>query len=260
MNNRTPLIAGNWEMHKTGAQAVDAASRLKILVASATGVEVMIAPTFTALYQVGQVLKESPIALAGQNLHWEPQGAFTGEISAQMLADVGCGQVIVGHSERHQFFVETNETVNMKIKTALSANLTPVLCIGESEAEREAGNTFSVLDKQVRDGLNGLVFGEQAEIFVAYEPVWAIGTGKTAAREQAQETHQFFSQKFYNNRKSRLGQKGMGNLDIFPFLYLLILILTYVSLLLMGRPVPDSLIQFVNASVFFACGYLAKSS
>ncbi|BBO79524.1 triosephosphate isomerase [Desulfosarcina ovata subsp. sediminis] len=191
MNNRTPLIAGNWKMHKTGAQAVEAASGLKRLVASATGVEVMIAPTFTALYQVGQVLKGSPIALAGQNLHWESQGAFTGEISAQMLADAGCSQVIVGHSERRQFFGETDETVNMKIKAALSANLTPVLCIGESETEREAGNTFSVLDKQVRDGLNGFAFDGQADIVVAYEPVWAIGTGKTATREQAQEAHLF---------------------------------------------------------------------
>jgi triosephosphate isomerase len=191
MSSRTPLIAGNWKMHKTGSQAADAASRLKGLVAAATGVEVMIAPTYTALYQVAQALKGSAIALGAQDLFWEKQGAFTGKISAEMLVDAGCSHVIIGHSERRQFFGETDETVNRKIRAALEASLCPVFCIGESESEREAGDTFSVLDKQVRVGLKGYVSDDLAGLVVAYEPVWAIGTGKTATREQAQEAHQF---------------------------------------------------------------------
>jgi triosephosphate isomerase (TIM) len=191
MSKRTPMIAGNWKMHKTGSQAADAAAQLKDRVASATDVEVMIAPTFTCLYQVAQVLKGSSIALGAQNLYWEPQGAFTGEISAQMLVDAGCSHVIIGHSERRQFFGETDASVNRKIRAALSGGLQPVFCIGETESQREAGETFSVLDKQVRDGLNGFAFNDLTGILVAYEPIWAIGTGKTATREQAQEAHQF---------------------------------------------------------------------
>ena len=191
MNGRIPLIAGNWKMHKTGSQAAEAASRLTRLVDDAKNVEVMIAPTFTALYQVAQVLKGSAIALGAQNLYWEKQGAFTGEISSEMLVDAGCSQVIIGHSERRQFFGETDATVNRKIAAALAAKLVPVFCIGETEPQREAGETFSVLDKQVRDGLKDFGFGDLGSLVVAYEPVWAIGTGKTASREQAQEAHHF---------------------------------------------------------------------
>ena len=191
MNGRTPLIAGNWKMHKTGSQAVEAANQLKRLVEKATDVEVMIAPTYTALYQVAQALKNSTIALGAQNLYWEKQGAFTGEISSEMLVDAGCSHVIIGHSERRQFFGETDASVNLKIQAALSAGLIPVFCIGETEAQREAGETFSVLDKQVRDGLKVLSFEDLSGLVVAYEPVWAIGTGKTATREQAQKVHQF---------------------------------------------------------------------
>ena len=191
MSSRIPLIAGNWKMHKTGSQAVEAASLLKRLVKNATDVEVMIAPTFTALYQVAQALKGSTIALGAQNLFWESQGAFTGEISSEMLVDAGCSQVIIGHSERRSFFGETDASVNRKIRAAVSAGLIPVLCIGETEAQREAGETFSVLDKQVRDGLKDFVFDDLSGLVVAYEPVWAIGTGKTASKEQAQEAHQF---------------------------------------------------------------------
>ena len=191
MSSRIPLIAGNWKMHKTGSQAVEAASLLKRLVKNATDVEVMIAPTFTALYQVAQALKGSTIALGAQNLFWESQGAFTGEISSEMLVDAGCSQVIIGHSERRSFFGETDASVNRKIRAALLAGLIPVFCIGETEAQREAGETFSVLDKQVRDGLKDFVFDDLSGLVVAYEPVWAIGTGKTASKEQAQEAHQF---------------------------------------------------------------------
>jgi len=189
MSHRTPLVAGNWKMHKTGRQAVEAAAALKRLVEKAAGVEIMIAPTFTALHQVSQVLEGSRIALGAQNLYWEPQGAFTGEISAEMLVDAGCSHVIIGHSERRQFFGETDATVNRKIDSARLAGLLPVFCIGETEAQRDAGETFSVLDKQVGDGLKGFVFDDPAGLIVAYEPVWAIGTGKTATREQAQEAH-----------------------------------------------------------------------
>ena len=191
MSSRTPLIAGNWKMNKTGFQAVEAASQLKRLVNRARDVEVMIAPTFTALYQVAQALKGSTIALGAQNLYWEKQGAFTGEISSEMLVEAGCSHVIIGHSERRLFFGETDASINLKIRAALSASLIPVFCIGETEAQREAGKTFSVLDKQVRDGLKDFVFDDLSGLVVAYEPVWAIGTGKTASKEQAQEAHQF---------------------------------------------------------------------
>lgn len=191
MHSRTPLIAGNWKMNKTGAQAVETASQLKSLLNGMRNVEVMIAPTYTALYQVAQTLEGSSIALGAQDLYWEKPGAFTGKISSDMLVDAGCSNVIIGHSERRQFFGETNETVNLKIKAALSAKLIPVFCIGELEAEREAGDTFSVLDKQVRVGLKDFVSDELNGLVIAYEPVWAIGTGKTATREQAQEAHQF---------------------------------------------------------------------
>ena len=191
MSSRTPLIAGNWKMHKTGFQAVEAASQLKRLVNRARDVEVMIAPTFTTLYQVAQALKGSTIALGAQNLYWEKQGAFTGEISSEMLVEAGCSHVIIGHSERRFFFGETDASINLKIRAAFSASLIPVFCIGETQAQREAGETFSVLDKQVRDGLKDFVFDDLSGLVVAYEPVWAIGTGKTASKEQAQEAHQF---------------------------------------------------------------------
>lgn len=191
MSSRTPLIAGNWKMHKTGLQAAEAAGQLKRRVEKATDVEVMIAPAFTALYQVARALEGSNIALGAQNLYWEKQGAFTGEVSSEMLVEAGCTHVIIGHSERRSFFGDTDETVNRKIRAALSAGLVPVFCVGETEAQREAGETFSVLDKQVRDGLKDFVFDDLTGLVVAYEPVWAIGTGKTASREQAQEAHQF---------------------------------------------------------------------
>jgi triosephosphate isomerase len=191
MTQRVPLIAGNWKMHKTGAQAAADAEKLKERVQDAKNVEVMIAPVFTALYQVAQTLAGSNIFLGAQNLHWEAQGAFTGEISAEMLVDAGCRQVIIGHSERRQFFGETDETVNRKISAAASAGLVPIFCIGETEAQRESGETLSVLDKQVRNGLKNFVSDAPDGLVVAYEPVWAIGTGKTATRQQAQEAHAY---------------------------------------------------------------------
>jgi triosephosphate isomerase len=191
MGNRTPLIAGNWKMYKTNSEAVETAGSLVKLVAGSAGVDIMIAPVFTALDPVSKVLKNSRVDLGAQNLYWEKEGAYTGEISAGMLVSAGCRYVIIGHSERRQYFAETDETVNKKIRAALDAALIPVFCIGETEAEREAGRTFSVLDKQVKSGLKGFFAEGLASLVIAYEPVWAIGTGKTATTDQAQDAHRY---------------------------------------------------------------------
>ena len=191
MSDRTALIAGNWKMHKTSSEAVETASRLVELVADTADVDIMIAPVYTALESVSKVLKNSRIGLGAQNLHWEKQGAYTGEISGPMLVAAGCQYVIIGHSERRQFFGETDETVNKRIRAAIDAKLIPVFCVGETETERSADQTFSVLDKQVKKGLKGYFAEELGTLVIAYEPVWAIGTGKTATREQAQEAHQY---------------------------------------------------------------------
>ena len=191
MSKRRPLIAGNWKMYKTCGESVKPRKPLKDLVDGVTGTDIMIAPIFTSLFPVFNTIKGSPIDLGGQNLHWETEGAFTGEISGDMLKSAGCSFVIIGHSERRQFFGETDETVNKKIKAALACGLKPVFCIGESEAERDSNLTFSVLDKQVQAGLKGFVSDDLKDLVLAYEPIWAIGTGKTATSEQAQEVHTF---------------------------------------------------------------------
>jgi len=191
MQNRKPLIAGNWKMFKTGAEAVETARQLVDLVADISEIEVMIAPPFTALAPVAEILKKSPILLGAQNLYWEKEGAFTGQISPLMLVATGCQYVIIGHSERRQYFGETDHSVNKKINAANNHGLIPIFCIGESEQERESGQTFSVLDKQVKKGLEGFFAENLKTLVIAYEPVWAIGTGKTATNDQAQEVHQF---------------------------------------------------------------------
>ena len=191
MPMRKPLIAGNWKMFKTGPEAEATAKRLTELVGDNTAVDVMIAPPFTALALVAGVIQSSPIALGAQNLYWEAEGAFTGEISSSMLKAAGCTYAIIGHSERRQYFGESDEGVNHKTKAALGMDLKPVVCIGETESEREAEKTFSVLDKQIRLGLEGLSLRAPGDLVVAYEPVWAIGTGKTATKDQAQEAHAF---------------------------------------------------------------------
>jgi triosephosphate isomerase (TIM) len=191
MQARRPLIAGNWKMYKTCEEAVATARRLASLVPDSAPAEVMIAPTYTALFPVAEAIRGSRVALGAQNLFWEKEGAFTGEISAGMLLSAGCTHVIIGHSERRQYFGETDETVNRRIRAALDAGLVPVFCIGETEAERDAEKTFSVLDKQVQMGLEGFSSADLAQLVVAYEPVWAIGTGKTATSDQAQEVHQY---------------------------------------------------------------------
>ena len=191
MANRTPLIAGNWKLHKDCAESVTFAKELREAIPAEIDVDVMVAPTFTALYPVCDILKGSPIAVGAQNMFWESKGAWTGEISAEMIRSCGCTHVIIGHSERRQYFGETDETVNTKLKAALSAGLVPVVCIGETDEERKAEKTFEILDTQVKMGLKGLSVEELAPVVLAYEPVWAIGTGNTATPEMVQEVHAF---------------------------------------------------------------------
>lgn len=202
MNARRPLIAGNWKMFKTSSEAVATAEQLITLLGSNHDVDVMIAPPFTALTQVFAAIKESRLSLGAQNLFWEIEGAYTGEISPAMLVSTGCEYVIIGHSERRQYFGETDDTVNRKIGAAIDHNLIPILCVGESEKERESNATFSVLDKQMKTGLKGFSSDDLKTLVVAYEPVWAIGTGKTATADQAQEVHRFLRsmlEKSYGN-------------------------------------------------------------
>ena len=202
---RLAFIAGNWKMNKTVGEAVDLVRELKVSVSGVEGVEVAVAPPFTALDAVRKELEGSSILLAGQNLYWEEKGAFTGEISPPMLREVGCRYVIIGHSERRQFFGETDETVNRRIKTALAHGLKVIFCIGEMLKEREEEKTFSVIERQVEGGLKGLGDREMRNIVIAYEPVWAIGTGKTATPEQAEEVHRFIrekSEKLYSRKIS----------------------------------------------------------
>ena len=191
MKPRRPLIAGNWKMYKTVAEAQETARELAMQTADVGSVDIMIAPPFTAIAHVAEVAAGSPIAVGAQDLFWETEGAYTGEIAPGMLTAAGCRYVIIGHSERRQHFGETDETVNRKITAAVAAGLAPILCIGESERQREADETFSILDKQVKNGLNNLFANDLKELVIAYEPIWAIGTGKTATSAQAQEVHQF---------------------------------------------------------------------
>ncbi len=187
---RTPLIAGNWKMYKTGPEAVKTAQTLAGLCSDVQNVDIMIAPTNLSLPLVSRAVEDTNITTGAQNIYSESQGAFTGEVSAEMVRAAGAEYVIIGHSERRQYFGETDESVCKKIRAALRAGLKPVLCIGESLEERESEKTFLVLDKQVSDGLKGFVLDELDTLVLAYEPVWAIGTGKTADVNQVDEVHQ----------------------------------------------------------------------
>ncbi|MDY0311363.1 MAG: triose-phosphate isomerase [Desulfobacterales bacterium] len=191
MSQRIPFIAGNWKMHKTAGEAARTARDLVARLGAVSDVEVMIAPPYTALDAVGREVKGSPVKLGAQNLFWADEGAYTGEVAGGMLIDLGCRFVLIGHSERRQYFGETDETVHRRIAAALRHGLAPVMCIGETEAQREAGETFSVLDKQIADGLKDQISDGLETLVLAYEPVWAIGTGKTATTDQAQEAHRF---------------------------------------------------------------------
>ncbi len=189
---RKLIIAGNWKMHKTSAET---RSYIKDLASALAEIkpdcEVIVAPPFTSLDVAVTEAKGTDIIVAGQNLHWEEKGAFTGEIGAPMLKEIGCSHVIIGHSERRQYFGETDETVNLKIKAAMKHDLIPIFCLGESLNERESGKTFEVLKKQLVGGIGELRPPQPKHFVIAYEPVWAIGTGRTATPEQAQEVHAF---------------------------------------------------------------------
>jgi triosephosphate isomerase len=189
--DRRPLIAGNWKMYTTVQEAQQLAAAVVGAAADAVDRDVMIAPPYTALAAVGSILSGTGVMLGAQNVHWEEKGAFTGEISAPMLKEVGCAMAIIGHSERRHIFGETDFMINRRISGALQFGLIPVFCIGETLKQREAGLTMKVLEDQVRAGLAGIEVTDGGQLVVAYEPVWAIGTGKTATEVQAQEAHSF---------------------------------------------------------------------
>jgi triosephosphate isomerase len=191
---RRPVIAGNWKMYKTQTEARAYFSALAPLVKGCTHCDVIVAPPFTAIAASVEAARATAISIAGQDLHWEAEGAFTGEISAGMLVEAGCRAAIIAHSERRQFFGETDASANKKVKAALAAGLTPILCVGETLAEREAGKTEQVLERQFRGGVAALTETEFSRIILAYEPVWAIGTGRTATPDMAAAAHQFLRQ------------------------------------------------------------------
>ena len=186
---RTPIIVGNWKLNKTIREAVALVTSLQTLVADITDVEIVVAPVFTGLSAVSEALAGGDIRLAAQDVFWEDSGAFTGEVSPGMLKEVGCDYVIIGHSERRQYFNETNENVNHKAKAAHAHSLIPIICAGESLEEREAGKTGTVVKDHVLNGIDGLSADQITSTVIAYEPVWAIGTGHNATPDQAQEVH-----------------------------------------------------------------------
>jgi triosephosphate isomerase (TIM) len=193
-SKRRRVIAGNWKMYKTQADTRAFFAEVKLLVAGVSDCDMVIAPPFTNIPAAVESAKGTPIAISGQNVYWEKEGAFTGEISTGMLVEAGCKYVIVGHSERRQFFGDTNDTVSKKAKAALAAGLTPIVCIGEMLADREAGNTGKVIEAQFQGSVGALTAEEFSRILIAYEPVWAIGTGRTATPEIAAAVHKFVRQ------------------------------------------------------------------
>jgi triosephosphate isomerase len=186
---RTPLFAANWKMHKTSAEAVAFVRNIGPLIQPMTGVDVVVAPPLTSLAATAEAARGLRIGVAAQNLYFEKQGAFTGEVSAAMIKDAGADWVIIGHSERRRLFGDTDEWVNRKLRAALTESLSPLVCVGETLMERERGETLAVLDRQVQVGLDGLSADEIASLVIAYEPVWAIGTGKNATAVEAGEAH-----------------------------------------------------------------------
>jgi triosephosphate isomerase len=186
---RQPLIAGNWKMFKTVHEAVVHVKELRSLVKDVIGAEIVVAPPFTALHAVFEAARNSNIAVAGQTCHWEREGAFTGEISARMVREAGAEYVIIGHSERRALFGETDETVNRRTRAAIAEGLLPIVCVGETLEQRDAGQTLVVVDEQLQRGLDGITADQVAAMVVAYEPVWAIGTGRNATPQQAGDVH-----------------------------------------------------------------------
>jgi triosephosphate isomerase len=191
VKNRKKIIAGNWKMNKTVSEAEYLAADIARELGDCREVDVVLCPPFTALKVAGDAIADTFIKLGAQNMHWESDGAFTGEISSGMLRSLYCHYVILGHSERRTYFHETNEIVNRKVKAAISANLIPILCVGETLDERDAGREQDVVRTQVEESLAGMVVEEVKQTIIAYEPVWAIGTGRTASPEQAQQMHAY---------------------------------------------------------------------
>ncbi|MBI5418954.1 MAG: triose-phosphate isomerase [Deltaproteobacteria bacterium] len=188
---RIPLIAGNWKMYKTMGEATAFVKELLPLVSGVTGVEIVLAPPFPSLGPVAALTAGTNVGVASQNMHFAEEGAYTGEVSPGMVKDAGAAYAIIGHSERRQYFAETDDSVNRKVKAALASGLVPVMCLGETLSEREEGRTFEVVERQLRTGLAGIPASDSSRVIVAYEPVWAIGTGRTATPAQAQEVHAF---------------------------------------------------------------------
>jgi len=195
IDNQKPFIAGNWKMHKIIPEAVDLVKALNEESSELADAEIVVIPPSTTLSEVSKTLEGSAIKIGAQNLYWEEKGAFTGEVSASMLKDAGCQYVVIGHSERRQYFGETDETVNKKIKAALAHGLIPIVCIGELLEEREKGETINKVNSQINAGLEGLGKEQMSKIIIAYEPIWAIGTGLTATPTQAEEVHSFIREK-----------------------------------------------------------------
>jgi triosephosphate isomerase len=193
MFERTPMIAGNWKMNLRPAEAVKLIETISLGTGDVEGVDILVAPPFTHLGIVRQAIENSGIFLAGQNMHWEASGAYTGEISGRMLQDATCTHVILGHSERRELFKETDEMVNLKVKAASFLGLIPIVCVGETLAQREAGHTFDVLKEQLNQSLENFRLDQRmpTSTILAYEPVWAIGTGLTATPDEAQDVHHF---------------------------------------------------------------------
>lgn len=191
MGDRKPIIAGNWKMYKTTSEAASYVAEFMNLISDAGDVEIVLCPPFTCLAEVRRMTDASPVRVAAQNMHFENEGAYTGEISAAMLKEVGVTDVVLGHSERREYFCETDEALAKKVATAVEADLRPILCVGESDAEREAGSTEDKIKNQLAGGLENISPGQLAGMVIAYEPIWAIGTGKTATAEIAQETNRF---------------------------------------------------------------------
>ena len=207
---RTPFVVGNWKLHKTIAESLALVTELKNQLGAVKGVAIGVAPVFTAIHAVAKRLEGSAIAVCGQDCHWESRGAWTGEVSADLLADAGASWAIVGHSERRQFFGDTSESVGKKARAALAAGLGAIVCVGESLAERDAGRTLEVVDDQLAGGLAGFDGSSAARLVIAYEPVWAIGTGRTATPAQAQEVHAHIRRRL----AERLGAEAAGAIRI----------------------------------------------
>lgn len=202
-----PIIAGNWKMHKLRREAEEFAKELKNRVSRRQGIEIVICPPYTALETVAQAVQGSNLQVGAQNVFWEEKGAYTGEVSPQMLLDLNCNYVICGHSERRQYFGETDATVNRRLKAALAAGLKPIFCVGETLEEREKGVTFSVCQRQVEKGLLDLTAEQVAKLVIAYEPVWAIGTGRNATSQDAEEVIGFIRNLIRERFGNETGEK-----------------------------------------------------